>query len=183
MGTRSLVVVQVDNKYKVAQYCQWDGFPSGVGVDCLNFLQMVKEQDGQLRFIENLRNCRFYTKQELEQIYKTSDEDLDEEIIHVLSRGTGPRILEYIFEHGGVTLQDESAFAAESLFCEWAYVIDYDHDTFEVYKGFNKKPLTQNDRFYTLLEKSRNGYYPVVKIAQWSLDDLPTEKEFVAHFN
>ena len=39
-------------------------------------------------------------------------------------------------------------FAQDSLFCEWAYVIDFDTNTFEVFKGFNRTPLTEGERFY-----------------------------------
>ena len=38
MGTRNLTVVYVDGEYRVAQYGQWDGYPSGQGMTCLKFL-------------------------------------------------------------------------------------------------------------------------------------------------
>lgn len=38
MGTRHLIEVVVDGQIKVAQYGQWDGYPSGQGVDVLKFL-------------------------------------------------------------------------------------------------------------------------------------------------
>ena len=35
-------------------------------------------------------------------------------------------------------LVNEKAFAGDSLFCEWAYVLDLDKETLEIYHGFNK---------------------------------------------
>jgi len=38
MGTRNLTMVISDGKTKIAQYGQWDGYPSGQGADILAFL-------------------------------------------------------------------------------------------------------------------------------------------------
>ena len=43
MGTRNLTAVFMDGEYKVAQYGQWDGYPSGQGVDILNILKNAKK--------------------------------------------------------------------------------------------------------------------------------------------
>lgn len=39
MGTRHLTVVVKNDKYKVAQYGQWDGYPSGAGANVIEFIQ------------------------------------------------------------------------------------------------------------------------------------------------
>ena len=41
MGTRNATIVIKDNKTKVAQYGQWDGYPSGQGLTALNFLRQA----------------------------------------------------------------------------------------------------------------------------------------------
>ena len=38
MGTRHLTIVKLGNKVKVAQYGQWDGYPSGQGKTIAKFL-------------------------------------------------------------------------------------------------------------------------------------------------
>jgi hypothetical protein len=77
------------------------------------------------------------------------------------SRDTGANILKLIEEGEIDTVRLSTDFAAESLFCEWAYVLDLDKGVVEIYKGFNTKPLPENDRFKFLEEKRDNEYYPV----------------------
>jgi len=69
-----------------------------------------------------------------------------------------------------VSLSDD--FIYDSLFCEWAYVIDLDNDTFAIYKGFNKDKLNQSDRFYTEYPND-GGYYACKLYGIFSLDNLP----------
>lgn len=83
-------------------------------------------------------------------------------------------------------LENRLSFAADSLFCEWGYVIDLDKNTFEIYQGFNEDPLSDNERFYFLEEESkkewREGYtqyHPIKFVIAYNLDDLPEEKDFL----
>ena len=39
MGTRNLTIILKNNKHKVAQYCQWDGYPDGQGLVAYNLLK------------------------------------------------------------------------------------------------------------------------------------------------
>jgi hypothetical protein len=43
----------------------------------------------------------------------------------------------------------------------------------EVYKGFNTKPLSPEDRFYYLQEDD-NEYKPVKIVAQYNFNELPS---------
>src|SRR3546814_20563425 len=51
MGTRNLTCVVVDGAYKVAQYGQWDGYPSGQGATARAFL---REQLDRATFLTRL---------------------------------------------------------------------------------------------------------------------------------
>lgn len=82
---------------------------------------------------------------------------------------------------------DYSQFLNDSLFCEWAYLINLDSKKFEVYKGFQEKqPL---GRYGAISEESRKHqlasyrsgliYYGVGLIAEYSLLALPSDEAFI----
>jgi len=194
MGTRHLIAAKVDGEYKLAQYGQYDGYPEGQGVAVLDFLVNKMDRDA---FLAALRNCHFVDWQKdiaPELVRFGADQDCDYEISFddydrftaahpEWSRDTGAKILGIIQSSGGCGLRSSLDFAADSLFCEWAYVLDFDTMQFEVYEGFNKTPLTEKERFFFLEPKARGGYYPVRLRAVWSMDDLPqTKEDFLAPF-
>jgi hypothetical protein len=46
MGTRNLVAVYLDGIHRIAQYGQWDGYPSGQGKTVLSFLRETLAERG-----------------------------------------------------------------------------------------------------------------------------------------
>ena len=181
MGTRHQIAIQIDGEYKVAQYGQWDGYPSGQGLEVLEFF---RDQMDEKIFVNNLRNVHSITTQEYDTLFlwgRDKDNDL-KRLFPEFDRDTSSEILPIIQRGNCFRVIDRLRFAADSLFCEWAYVIDFDKRTFEVYQGFNKEPLTPEDRFYELREYEELPYHGVKLVKSWSLDELPTNEEFVSAF-
>ena len=189
MGTRNLTIVHKNGEYKVAQYGQWDGYPGGLGVTLLNFLKNVNMDS----FRNAIDNVSFYTKEEIGEINKTIDEirkDIPnyswQKDFPQLSRDTGVDILNLITFKGVNKVNNSIDFAADSLFCEWAYVIDIDTNKFEVYKGFNHEELNSDERFYFLEDKRDKenivgkDYHPIKFVKSYDLNNLPDEKIFIA---
>lgn len=136
MGTRNLTIVHSNGEYKVAQYGQWDGYPEGLGVQLLKYLKGIN--------INELRNavndCTYLSKEDFDEINKNIDEVRKDnprfswqKFYPELSRDTGGDILELIMFKNKTKLKNSLNFAADSLFCEWAYVIDLDKNTYEVW--------------------------------------------------
>ena len=171
MGTRHLIAVYQGGTHKIAQYGQWDGYPSGQGKDVLAFLH-DEEKVYMLRDYR-LRNCRFLTQAEIDKI---NLEKNPLESRPQLSRNMGADILTLAATVDSLALVDSIEFSADSLFCEWAYVIDFDQNVFEVYKGFNTVPAT--GRFADMPTDSKE-YYPVTLLKSYALDDLPCFEEFI----
>jgi len=181
MGTRNLTVAIVDGNYKIAQYGQWDGYFSGQGEIVVKFiLSMDKE-----KFKEALKKCRFLTNEEVENKWIECGMKKNEQWVSMdiskafgkkypaLSRDTGSDVLNLVYE-GHTELKDSYLFAADSLFCEYAYVIDMDNEVLEIYTGFVKEPHS-NDRFSDLpIEKGASDtiYYPVKLFASIPFDNL-----------
>ena len=190
MGTRNLIAVYIDGQYKVAQYCQWDGCPDGNGVECLRFL---RERMDRKKFAKSVRNVEFLTEDEERAIRKRYDAENVFNIDGItgsikadypeLSRDTGVKILDIIaMKDGHVKLSNQLGFADDSLFCEWAWVIDFDRNTFEGYVGFNHTPLDKRERFHSYMDHVPRKYYAVKLVQSWYLDNLPTEEEFLEAF-
>lgn len=198
MGTRHLTCVVKDGAFKVAQYGQWDGYPEGQGATIVEFLQRIQKQpDGLERFNQAVANCRFISKEEIVQRWvEAGAEDPESAFVDPtvadtfearypqLSRDIGAGVLEYIFNQNGAELADKHTFAADSLFCEWAYVIDLDHNILEVYTGFNKTNPEPKGRFRDLPREPRHyegaeQYYPIELLGVFHLDPLPSVEDFV----
>lgn len=56
-------------------------------------------------------------------------------------------------------MTDNNNFIRDSLFCEYAYIINLDDEVLEFYEGFQKTPQLGN-RYGTTLEDGYDGYYP-----------------------
>jgi hypothetical protein len=171
MGTRHLTIVRLDGEYRVAQYGQWDGYPQGQGATILEFLDSWNRPE----FEAKVRTSSFITPDDAKAIdneIKALPRGVDwQRKYPALTRDTGAKILRLIHDaEPGLKLKNSISFAGDSLFCEWAYVLDLDANTLEVFKGFNKEPLPQGERFASVpdLEKS-DGYHPVRMVARYDL--------------
>jgi hypothetical protein len=184
MGTRHLsMAYNKGGEVKVAQYGQWDGYPEGQGQEILKFLRSC-----DLKKLEKeIETTKFLTSSAIKKLWKEcgangSDfvsgdvSDKFREKHPALSRDTGSEVFSLIY-NGIKELQDNSDFVNDSLFCEYCYVIDFKKRTFEIYNGFNKKPLVRTERFYKPYTSDK--YYPVKFVKSYSLDKLPTIKKFL----
>lgn len=197
MGTRNLTCIVSKGEYKVAKYCQWDGYPEGQGCDLLKILKgtNLKRLEENLskvipfnkeRYQNDLMNLGL-TKEDLEANFLSFDKlNIERKYLEVrreLSRNTGAEIVRIIAEtEDKIEIHNDLDFAADSLFCEWCYVIDLDRNTFEVFRGFNEKPLNKKERFY-FLQKENMKYYPVKFLCEFDLNNLPTRDDFLMKAN
>lgn len=195
MGTRNLTMVIQKEKPVIAQYGQWDGYPTGQGRVVLEFL----EQCNLPKFKKQLEHVRFRNKEDDKQIEEflesigckdgwmnMDQSDLYRKQYQYLSRDIGADILNKVYnaKDEEIMLGDSSYFAADSLFCEWAYVIDLDNEMFEVYKGFINKPLGKNQRFKYLEKEMKpdDMYYPIRCAKKYKFEELPTREQFYKDF-
>ena len=190
MGTRSLICVVKDGEYRVAQYCQWDGYPEGQGIRVLTFLKSANLE----KFKEKLDKVSWITHDELEKQWVEAGAEPGARLVPFEvtekfgnlypenSRDIGAKILQIIYEaEKPLKLVNSLDFAANSLFCEWTYVVDLDNNKLEVYEGFNGEPLVKGERFYFLQDslEEDSGYYPVKLVTSFDINNLPNEVGFI----
>lgn len=148
MDTRNLTVVIKDGEVRVAQYGQWDGYPEGQGMTIVEFLlghrnvEFLRERLDHVRFAQKDEDLTEYSK------LHGDSRDLPKEF----DRDTAGGILQHIIDSNyDMLLPNAIKFAADSLFCEWAYVVDLDLNALEVYKGFGQASV--GERFYDMQEE------------------------------
>lgn len=165
MGTRHLISVVLNNEFKVAQYGQWDGYPLGQGYAIVRFvLNNLMTNEGLEIFKNKIKECYYMNLEEIGEVGEYVPQEFD--------RDTGSKILDLILEHDTpLGLIDDIQFASDSLFCEWAYVIDLDNQILEVYEGFNKKtPIGRFASFSNV--RDDDGYRPVTLIKSYKFSEL-----------
>lgn len=153
MGTRNLTMVRLNGELKLAQYGQWDGYPTGQGVTVAEFVQAyLRHKTTRAEFTAKVAALRYGTKAELATMQKHWDaaekECMDRaakdgyipkymlERFAPFNRDTGANILKMV--NDGLQLdfvQDNSEFLKDGLFCEFAYCIDLDAGAVDVHCG------------------------------------------------
>lgn len=193
MGTRGLYCAVVDGEFKVAQYGQWDAYPSGQGLDILKFVRAVVANGRVEEFKTALRGLKVLTDEEIKAFWEQQGADANGfidmgaakragELRPELSRDTGSDIMQLVLDGKAKAVKLSTDFASDSLFCEWAYVIDTDAGILEVFKGFQKEKHDKG-RFATkIVEEAHrtDQYFPVAEVARFSFTDLPDNDTFLA---
>lgn len=155
MGTRNVIIVKTKGKTKIAQYGQWDGYPTGQGQDIADFLKTANLK----LFRKQVQALEAYTTREANEIWRKGGMDDDSGLIEQgkaqvvgmqypeLNRDTGAKILGLVHEGKVKKVQLSEDFKNDSVWCEYWYEIDLDKETI-VMNG--SKP-------YTFKEWTRKG--------------------------
>ncbi len=158
MGTRNLTkVIDKDGIVRVAQYGQWDGYPSGQGVNALLHAYSHRAIEA------GLGKVRWATEKELDNIFNKfpemnrlgTDDSKNFGLFYPnLTRDTCADILGVVaWSVGEVLLVDQSDFEKDTGFCEGVYTIDFQKRKFISWYGG--------------------------KTVEFDLDNLPTREKYL----
>lgn len=143
MSTRGSVGIIFNNEEKIG-YNHYDSYPSGLGNEILIFLKG--------KTIEELKNI-------FSNIVVEDNSDTD--------------AWDWKNHKFVAKFENERSFLTDSLFCEYAYLINLDSNKLEVYVGFNLNPNAPGryakNTFYKDEEKV---YYGVKLVEELDLYDL-----------
>lgn len=176
MSTRGAMGVRIDGK-DVITYNHFDSYPEGLGED----------------IVKDIRETPLLTLKRAAKMLKPVDEDKEptEEQIKELATYLDLSVSEQSEKdwycllrktQGSLTMllaagyyADASDFLTDSLFCEYAYIVNFDDNLFEVYQGFQKNPHKQGRYALKKLKDygKVNQYYPIALVATFPLDAIP----------
>ena len=86
-----------------------------------------------------------------------------------------------VYKHGLKYMIDNNNFIKDSLFCEYAYIINLDEECLEFWVGFQKEP----DEYSRYGTEKEDGYYPCYLLREFDLSDIDkcTVREIVWEMN
>lgn len=181
MGTRGVMGIRLDGR-DFGSYCHSDAYPDGLGKDMIDGYRAALAEWGldgikqRVRALEVMSQDTKPTKKQKEKLAHLADTSVASGKLdnpYCLLRKSQGNFVETL--KAGVILNAMS-FIQASLHCEWAYFINLDAGTFEVYKGFQEKPHTKG-RFSAAEPHNTavGDYYPCALVAEFPLDDIPQD--------
>lgn len=186
MSTRGAYGFRVDNKDYVS-YNHCDSYPECLGEEVLKVTQglVVKHSIEELK--EKVRSIKLVdingepTKKEVEQLKQYLNLDVGNQKPtdwYCLLREQQGYLLSNL-ECG--YMLDSSKFLLDSIFCEWAYIINLDDEVLEVYKGFMHKK--GDGRYDSIMMEKMEGFddsYGVSLVLTYPLSEITKIKSLAA---
>ena len=184
MGTRGAFGFFKDSKGKIT-YNHYDSYPEGLGVDILEeikgfTIEEMKESFDNIKLILNSEEQP--TEEEIKNFMTYSNptvggqgaNNTEIKTYYQLLRNLQGTLKPYLTNEVNLMIDSES-FLEDSLFCEWAYIINLDKEVLEIWEGFQKTP--QENRYK--LKDHDGEYFNCALIKEYPLNNLPTKKQFL----
>ncbi|TID23420.1 hypothetical protein E2P81_ATG02991 [Venturia nashicola] len=144
MPTRGLLGFRRKGIRKASQN-NYDSYPEGLGKEIIEFILNLSDtdHDRMQEHLENLTWVDLNSKPDEASVERYTQLGLsDEETLRygpaedwymLLHRMQGGRCLPAILKGDLLHLIDDSAFLEDTMFCEWAYYIDFEEEELEVW--------------------------------------------------
>ena len=156
MGTRGSVgFIYKDKEY--LSYNNFDSYPSVLGVDVLSFIAKINEENGWDKFKEYASILKDIKEEDItheiiEKYKKYADLNVSTKSYsdpYCLFRSIqGCEWMEELYKGNLQHFTLDNEFIKDSLYCEYAYIINLDTMKLEFYDGYQKEPQLSN-RFGT----------------------------------
>jgi hypothetical protein len=170
MGTRGSIGFRIDGQDKLT-YCQFDSYPEGVGVEILSNLcgkknwDLIKKRVRKLALVTNEIRPTEAQQAACERFADTGvSEGTLEDWYCLLRQAQGtlqPYLTGKLFY-----MWNGNNFVLDSVFCEYAYIVNLDDMTLEFYRGFNEDP-NEKGRYASLKEPPFTRDDGVVIHSKW----------------
>lgn len=184
MGTRGIFGFKINNQYKLA-YNHYDSYIEGLGYKIVQQIQDLKKEKKFTKLKKNVLKLQLVKSNNVDdqipdklikKYYKFANLNVggnSEKITwYQLTREAQGEGLIPAIMNGLEHIIDNYDFVLDSLFCEWGYIIDFDSNTFKIYKGFQTKKFKDNEFGTKVYKGSSSKYYPIKLIFETPLSTL-----------
>lgn len=178
MGTRGAFGFIVNGKEKVT-YNHFDSYPCNLGKDILEFLVKYKDLEAMRQVAEAIHmvGSKKPTKKQQAECIPFMNLEVSERTPddwYCLLRNAQGSLEPYM--NGLHYMISSKEFLKDSLFCEYAYIINLDDLTLEYYEGFNKR-INAAGRYAKTKPQDHSGeYYGVALKLVYDLKGITTKK-------
>ena len=188
MSTRGLYGFRKDGVDKTT-YNHYDSYPEGLGFAIAQFCANTSEEEMN-RIFDAIVMVREGDEMTEEQAAFCEKHGLSDTGVSTgsrfdwycaLNRAQGkPELLKELVEKEGFAFMlDDCGFIRDSLWCEYAYIINLDTHMLEFWKGFQQSPQMGN-RYGRVM---KNGYYPCRLVTKIRLRDITSPQDVVEILN
>jgi hypothetical protein len=178
MGTRGSVGVIYQEKEKLG-YNQFDSYPDGLGKDILNIVTKINRENewsilkDRISKLKNVGEREIMDTRIMEKYKKYSDLSVSEQKLSdpycLFRKIQGVDWIEKVYSGDLEDYPLNNEFIKDSLFCEYAYLINLDTMKLEFYSGFQESPQKDNRFGQTINE---DGYYPCRLVGLFDISDI-----------
>lgn len=179
MGTRGSYGFKLNGEF-VLQYNHFDSYQGGLGEEIVKFVKHVQDNNFWNQLKDNIKKLEFVntgdtpTPEHMKQFKRFRDKGVNAgEGYYSLLRNLQNGESLYTVLNGEVLIWAiDNDFIKESLFCEYAYIIDLDEETLWFCEGFQKE--LQEDNPFGI--KNDSDYCPVRVLARIPFNEVTNEK-------
>jgi len=173
MGTRGLIGFRKNGIDKLT-YNHFDSYPEYLGKKVLEFIVGYREDlDSIFDNIILVNETDRPTKEQIEECKEFTDLSVstrsNEEWYCLLRKAQGNL---RCYAQGLKYMIDNHDFILDSVFCEYAYIINLDNHELEFWVGFQHEPCEDN-RYGC---ETTRDYYPCKMVATYPLSDIHEEQ-------
>lgn len=149
----------VKNKEMKITYNHYDSYLEGLGLSVIKFIANTTDAELNKIFdkIIMVNEDSIPTQEQIKECEKVTNLNVSSKSVndwYCLLRNAQGNLEEY--KNDLRYMIDNKEFMGDSLFCEFAYILNLDDKRLEIYKGFNKDKETDND--YTQFRVTKDNY-------------------------
>lgn len=183
MGTRGFVGFVAEGRETIV-YNHSDSYPEELGINVLHYARGIDDRaaaKASAAAIIHVSDETPPTEKQIDALSQYAN-------LSVGRRGDRPDWYQLLRETQGDPAAILKAGHAEhfpewptdALYCEWGYLIDFDREVLEVYRGYQTAAHADGRFHDRATTHAADGYHPVRLIASYSLDDLPTNERILS---